>query len=143
MWHQCIVGWGLLIYPITTCGLTLHPGTSPEEYAAILETAQLNGTALPGLGYAYGQRSDGSLTLAGSVVKLSDKVAVTAAHATVHWSEGEYEDIWIGFGNYQDGIDGKETVYQVTAIHRHPFMDLALYTVEGPIQGIPNVKIHT
>ena len=67
---------------------------------------------------------------------------MTAAHASKHWLEGDYENIWIGFGNYQDGVDGKETVYKVSAIHRHPHMDLALYSVESPIQGIPSAKIH-
>ena len=123
-------------------GLTLHPGTSTEEYTAILEIAQQNGSALPGLGYAYGQRIDGSFTMAGSVVKLSDTIAVTAAHASVHWSEGEYQNIWIGFGNFEDGMDGEETVYKVAAVHRHPLLDLALYSLDTRIQSVPNAVLH-
>lgn len=134
--------WVLFCSPFSGWAITLHQGGTQEDRDEILASARQIGNELPGLGYAYGERSDGSFTMAGSVVKLSDTIAVTAAHASVHWSEGEYVDVWIGFGNYQDGLDGKETTYKVSAIYRHPVMDLALYSmVDHPMQGVPNAQI--
>ena len=133
---------GLFVLPSSGWAKTLHNPTSQEERDAVLETARQIGAALPGLGYAYGELSDGTFTMAGSVLKLSDTIAVTAAHASQHWSEGEYVDVWIGFGNFQDGLDGKETTYKVSAIYRHPVFDLALYSLaDNPVSGVPNAVI--
>ena len=134
-WYRSWVALVFLTSLCTSRAIILHDAPTAEERSLILQSARQTGDQLPGLGYAFGQRLDGAYTLAGSVVKLSSRIAISAAHASVHWSEGEYQKLWIGFGNYQDGLEGKETTYEVSTILRHPSLDLALYYFEEPLPG--------
>jgi hypothetical protein len=122
VWLSLLAVAGL---PATCPAITVHDSRTEEDQAAIRETAIAVGQGLPGLGYVLGQLNDGQWIRAGCLVKISRNVAVTVAHATFHFQQGEYKDIRAGFVNPAD-ITNLQTSYAVSAIHRHPIMDLAV-----------------
>ena len=132
------------IFPTFLTGITVHDGADDTAREAIRAKALEIGNGLPGLGYALGERANGQLIRAGSIVKISDTLAISAGHVSYHFQDGDYKSMKIGFGSFTEGINGSETTYEVLAIARHPNIDLAVFSLGG-LQGagIPDAEYTT
>ena len=140
--HALVVG--LAAFCQDAKGITIHDGEDDSAREAIRAKALEIGSGLPGLGYALGERTNGQLIRAGSIVKISDSLAISAGHVSYHFQDGDYKSMKVGFGNFTDGINSNEPTYDVVSIARHPNIDLAVLGMDGLAGvGIPDAEYTT